>query len=217
MIDIQTATLHELITQLTQPFDETAGYQHEIINTAGETLAGFARRHTVTHRPLLELLEAAAVPAGSGETSFDGMFESEPAADIDAVEVLDRIRRDLVSVLGIRVLDRRALNLAQVLPTLATAELDDDQARTVTRAARGWVRDARIAVGLDPGPRTMRDRCPYCPPQQAPMLQITGDLQRVYCQRCGEHWTPDHYQFLRRLLNENRTQTTLAAPERTPR
>lgn len=55
----------------------------------------------------------------------------------------------------------------------------------------GWLRTARVAVGLDPDPVTMEHPCPYCARRNVLTVAIDDDGPRAWCNGCGTAW-PSH-------------------------
>lgn len=55
----------------------------------------------------------------------------------------------------------------------------------------GWLREARVAVGLDPDPVTVDHPCPHCGRRRALTVATDDDGPRAWCNSCGMAW-PSH-------------------------
>jgi hypothetical protein len=204
--------LADAINELTRPRQHTEYVEQRVTEpTVREgrkrAKSGRVRRaHHVTMPPLLKQLADASVPGSGISVGGPVGFESRPSAELEPLSVL----RDISDRVGfwVRVFDLDARKpLPDILSALVSAPHDDEQLASITRQAVTWVRQARIATGLEPAPITLGDACPYCWVKNS--LTIAGDLRSARCGRCGKAWDVDTIGLLADMLRANQEQPTL--------
>lgn len=218
------ADLAAAITELVDPSTHTERYKRDRPAAVGETTT--TRRGRVTARrvsrqqtitttipSLLDALRAACVPGSAPEQvgATGGAFESKPPLEVEAVTVYRGIRDDAA-----RWARKYGLNPREPLPRtlrllVSVTATEDQRANLLTDATR-WVREARLAVGLDAAPITVEARCPICGRKNAIVVHgvgLTPDRQHANCIRCNVTWSPDQLGLLAEMLRANREQETM--------
>lgn len=222
--DTRTA-LADAINELVDPSSHTERFRRDTRPTGVETTT--TRRGRVTARrvsrnetvtttvpPLLGALRHACVPSSTQEQTgaSGGAFESKPPLEVEAVAVYRGIRDDALRWARKFRIDTRQ-PLPGLLRALVSAPATEDQLGNLNADARRWVREARLAVGLDAAPITVSEACPLCGARHAIVVHGVGlaeDRQHAACSRCGVAWSPDQLGILAEMLRVNRTRETLA-------
>jgi hypothetical protein len=205
--------LADAVRQLTQPrhhveyLEETVTEERATSNGRRKAKRTRRRRAHHTNQPaLLDALADAMIPGATGEPGAPAGFESRPAAELEPAAVLRGIRDDATR--WARHLGLPRDTLPGTLTGLVGARHTDDQLANITDDARGWVRRARLACGIDDPPVTLADPCPYC--QRRNCLVITGDLTAARCTRCGVTWNVDTIGLLADMVRANQERETMA-------
>lgn len=198
------AELAGVITEFLEPRHHAEIYETVKVTPKG-TRTTVRQRHITTHPGLLIALHQAAEPAATGELGSSS-FESKPSADLQAVAVLDEIRRAVTVWAGVLGIQSRSLSIC--MSALVSARHTDNQLETILGEAKAWRRRARYATGFDPLPMTLNDPCPYCWRKNS--LMIGGDLTWARCSRCGRAWDEMTIGLLGVMLEQNQQRETLA-------
>lgn len=174
---------------------------------------------------LLAQLEEAAEPSGGLGSGRANVYKS-PAA-LDVLGLLSEIDRAIARSLRLanysRRLEQPRSDLLRALEACA-AELrarHPQQLRVLVDQAQQW--HLRATNILTPDPQTIETRaqpCPVCKKRtafvwsddlgekvQRPSLYLDKDTMTVHCRCCHSNWGPRMWQFLRRLLDGDRTST----------
>ncbi|WP_052305081.1 DNA cytosine methyltransferase [Stackebrandtia nassauensis] len=183
-----------LMRRLTESIDALAyPFAHrEVVET---THNGRPHRypHITRHPPLIVQL-ARAIETSSGEAGeplagFRGIFTSEPAARLDAIdrhEAINAAARDWLSEMDIRPRRATVDNLRALVG--GAARLDAESLAALTRDARSWWVWARTITGWDSAPWKPHGPCPQC--ERLGTLRVREAARTAMCVECGAWWDP---------------------------
>lgn len=145
----------------------------------------------VAHQPLLVDLALAVVPRASmEEDAGGGKPGSRPAARLEAIDELERIKREVLGWMDLLALPGR-LSIAADLRALVGAALNLSTVTLVrlSRDARSWAMGARIVIGWEPPVFAPRVTCPAC--DALSTLRIYPAQAAARCVNCGATWSGD--------------------------
>lgn len=183
------------INQLIRPSHTSEPIRRPILQPNGKWEAQIVR-HNVEHPPLLVQLKAAAAGSTAAGEAMMHNTTSKPPARVDAIALLERIRRqshELVDELG----TRRGSSLADRLSGIAGAtDVPDDVAREVRKTVHSWVLSARIVTGWDQPPFAPDVSCPNIECERRGSLRIRLADRIAACIECGTTWDNTEVEHL---------------------
>lgn len=142
--------------------------------------------HTVEHPPLVVQLEFAVAGSTAGASSSGG-FESRPAANLEPLDALMVMRREVGAWVRIGLREHPgalAVDLARL--SSRAHEFDDDDQHALDRdVLRWWVR-ARIATTWDAAPLKVFVPCTVCGVRGK--IRVTLDPLAAACIECESAW-----------------------------
>lgn len=182
----------DMIRELTRPYT-TNEWVSQPQRTPEGKYRTVRRVHSVRHRPLLEQLHDVITGATSlsDEDAGRGTFGSKPAARVDAMDVLARIRCESTEyrqVLGMpriawRIEQATGVDYPRLLALSGRVGSGPD-----ARVHRWWVA-ARVATQWDsPAWRPTGAPCPVEECEQFGTLRVKLSECVAYCTACGSVW-----------------------------
>lgn len=154
--------------------------------------------HRTTHPPLLDQLDETITSSPlSASDSYAGNAKSKPPSRLDAVVLLERIRKESRTIADtIRL--RRTRNLTDRLSAIAgaTPDLTTDDRDWITKLTRGWVVTARILTGWDAPPYAPDVPCPNTECERRSSLRVRLHDRVATCIECGVWWDQDSVEQL---------------------
>lgn len=158
------------------------------------------RLWTTNHPSLLQQLEYAVEPGESLLETDEGgaagaSFESRPAARLEAIFELQRIRKAAAEWCRSQGLTVRPTPTANVRALVGAAALmgSTDQ-RTLLADLRKWRNAAATITGWERPPVAPRTACPICSARNT--IRVRLDQSTGCCLACGATWDSDNIGLL---------------------
>lgn len=201
--------VHQLGMDLTDYIDElTRPHTHREHYTAEHGRTKFGLDHVTDVPPLLHQLQFA-VPAGAGEESSGGGYESRPAASIHSIDTLTHI--DLEAARWVRELGEddptSTIACVRMLAGLAAGleRCKKPGGRCCTyhqldRDVRRWWAQARIVTGWDSPAWKPDSTCPMCGERGSLRVKLVEQIG--LCSECRETWDDSNIGLLAEHIRE---------------
>lgn len=143
------------------------------------------RVHTIEHPSLVAQLELAV--AGGTAGASGGGFESRPAANLEALDALQTMRREVAAWVRIAFRTRPSwLSDDLRLVSSRAHELDRDDAGLLDADVLRWWARARIVTTWDSAPLKLFVPCMVCDARGK--VRVTLDPLAAMCLECGSAW-----------------------------
>lgn len=215
-IETKFTDIHDWIPELIEAHDHREPYTQRIGTTT------YTARH-ITHVPsLLDQLRGATAPTSTGDSTGPGGFTSQPAAHLEALDVLVRI--DIKASRWIRDLGEddpaTTEDCLRLLHGLhASAHRCGPRRRgkacctahAIEHDVRSWWTAARVMTGWDTAAWRPNNTCPACDHRGGLRVRLDGAL----CIHCHETWTTDTIgvlaEHIRHENGEDATPDTVSA------
>jgi transcription elongation factor Elf1 len=187
-----TRLVRKRLRQMVEPFDATSPWWSwsDTMDRFEPIPAGY---HSVTMPSMLVQIEAAAEGV-RGASSSTGAFESRPAAALDAIDALERIRRRAAATVG-ELGGEPGIFVETNLRHLSdlAASVSDAQLVALRRLAMSWWTQAKIVAGFEEPAQRPHVRCPRCDAMDSlrVRLDIASRFGLAMCTECEAAWTDD--------------------------
>lgn len=147
--------------------------------------------YTVDHQPLLVELARCVVPrtcvVDGDERGGVPYFGSRPAARLDAIDLLARIRGDVGEwCMRLDLGTRRAVASDLRLMLVAALKVSNETLGRMASDARGWANSAKVITGEESAAYAPHVDCPACGEVGGIRIRLSERLG--VCLKCGAHW-----------------------------
>jgi hypothetical protein len=173
-------TLADIISQLADPQHHAESYS-VLVGANAEN-----RVHRIDMPCLVDQLAAEMEPGGQGA---DGRFvpASRPAARVESIDALERIRKGAEEWLAIYSGgERLKATLPVKLKRLVSAGWTSDQLRDLVKDAKRWLIWAQTITGWDSAPWMPNVPCMAC--NERGTLRIRLSASTAFCVACTAAW-----------------------------
>lgn len=186
----------DAVDDLTRPRTNNEPYSK--VNDHGTVIA---TRHPTHVPPLLEQLQHALEPGGTGD-SGRAVPASRPSARLDAMDTYMRIDQAVYVWCKTYCEHRRWDSLTDRLRALVgtAPNIEDDEQHQLAREARRWVTWAKVTTGWEVPARQPDNTCPLCAVRGGLRVRvgdgITSTEASACCVSCGESWDDSNIGLL---------------------
>lgn len=190
-------TIADAVDELTRPRTNNEPYSQ--VNDHGTVIAG---RHSTHVPPLLEQLQQALEPGGTGDSGMRSVPTSRPSARLEAMDTYMRIDQAVYLWVKTYAEGRRWDSLTDRLRALvgAATNIEDDEQHSLAREARRWVTWSRVCTGWEVPARQPDNTCPLCAVRGGLRVRvgdgITSTEASAMCTACGESWDDSNIGLL---------------------
>lgn len=194
--------LVDYIDELTRPHTHREHYEYD----SGRTRFGVD--HVTKVAPLLEQLQFAA-PAGKGDESSGGGYESRPSASIHSIDTLTHI--DLEAARWVRDLGeddpvdtiacvRKLAALSAGLEACSKRHRGCCTRHELEHDVRRWWAQARVVTGWDSPAWRPDSTCPMCGERGTLRVKLVDQVG--LCSECRETWDDTNIGLLAEHIRE---------------
>lgn len=188
--------IREAVADLTRPRTNEEPYTK--IDPHGTLVRS---RHKTHVPPLLEQLQEALEPGGTGDHGR-AIPGSRAAARVDAMDTYMRIDQATYTWCKTYAESHRWDSITDRLRALADAapRIEEPERHDLAREMRRWVVSAKVTTGWEVPPRRPNNSCPLCARKDTLRVRVgdgvTSNEASAVCTGCGETWDDSNIGLL---------------------
>lgn len=189
--------LADAVDELTKPRENREPFSR--IDDHGTLIRGHHKTHVP---PLLEQLQEALEPGGTGDSGTRTVPGSRPSARLEAVDTYMWIEQAVYIWVKTYAEARRWDTLTDKLRALlgAATRIEPDELHELAREARRWVTAARVCTGWEVPAMTPANTCPLCGARGSLRIRVGDGINsasaHALCVGCRETWDDSNIGLL---------------------